>query len=292
MLRFVPEYHAAAWGGRRLADELGRKTPDGPIGESWELVDMDGHQTKTADGRDINTLWRSGALGGSARGVFPFLLKWLDTTGWLSVQVHPDEDGCRAMGRGAPKSEAWYVAKADANAKLLCGHHAGLDLKTLEQAATSGSIVKWLYELAPRPGDMVMVKAGTLHAIGPGYLILEVQQPSKTTYRVYDWGRVGLDGKPRELHLSESLQSVCINRTGSPEITRERVVGPCFTMQAMADTKCTLDPKALRVFAATGKVALQHQRGINDLRFGDVIVAEPADGDVHIEGSCVVLSEA
>lgn len=292
MLRFVPEYHAAAWGGRRLHDELGRKTPDGPIGESWELVDMDGHQSKTANGDAIRTLWQSGKLGGSAKGVFPFLLKWLDTTEWLSVQVHPDEDGCQSMGRGDPKSEAWFVAKADNDAKLLAGHHPGLDLPTLKQAADSGSIVKWMYELAPRAGDMIMVSAGTLHAIGPGYLILEVQQPSKTTYRVHDWGRVGLDGKPRELHLDEALQSVCIHRTGAPVITRARVDGPCFTMESVTDAKSPVDPRALRVFAAArDRVTLQHERGTETLRIGDIVVAEPEDGWIHVEGHAVVLSE-
>ncbi|MBC7793311.1 MAG: class I mannose-6-phosphate isomerase [Clostridia bacterium] len=290
MIRFVPEYHVAAWGGRRLAQELGRKIPDGPIGESWELVDIEGHSTLAMNGTALRTLWQSGAIGGSAQGSFPFLLKWLDPTEWLSVQVHPNEDGCRSMGRGDPKSEGWYIAKADEGAKLLVGHYPGLDLKTLEQSASSGTIVKWLYEVMPRAGDMLMVEAGTLHAIGPGLLVLEVQQPSTTTYRLHDWGRVGLDGKPRELHLEEALQSVCISRPGAPAITKSKVVGPCFTMESVRDAKSPVDPNALRVFAATGKVLLVHQRGAEDLNLGDIIVGEPADGAVHIDGHCVVLS--
>ena len=181
MLRFAPQYQKVTWGGRRLETQFGRKLPEGPIGESWELVELESHESVVEGGpfkgATLGSLWRDGKLGGSAQGPFPFLLKWLDTTDWLSVQVHPDEQGVARSGKGDPKSEAWYVAHAEPQAPLLLGHYPGLDEQTLRQAAAGGTLKKWLYELHPRVGDMYMVKAGTLHAIGPGLLILRRAGP-------------------------------------------------------------------------------------------------------------------
>ncbi len=294
MLRFVPQYQRVTWGGRRLETQFGRALPEGPIGESWELVELESHESTVADGplagATLGALWRDGKLGGSANGPFPFLLKWLDTTQWLSVQVHPDEDGCKRSGKGDPKSEAWYVAHAEPQAPILLGHYPGLDEPTLRQAATGGTLAKWLYELHPRVGDMYMVRAGTLHALGPGLLVLEVQQPSKTTYRVYDWGRMGLDGKPRELHVDDAVNATAFDRPGTITPTRAEVMGPRFAMRVLSgETSHASGP--LRVFAATGAVTLKHDRGSARLGMGDVAVAEPADGTVEVSGPCVLLSE-
>ncbi|MEZ0311776.1 MAG: type I phosphomannose isomerase catalytic subunit [Myxococcota bacterium] len=294
MLRFVPQYQKVPWGGRRLETQFGRALPEGPIGESWELVELESHESTVASGpfagATLGSLWRDGKLGGSAQGPFPFLLKWLDTTQWLSVQVHPDEAGVKRSGKGDPKSEAWYVAHAEPQAPILLGHYPGLDEKTLRQAATGGTLTKWLYELNPRVGDMFMVKAGTLHALGPGLLILEVQQPSKTTYRVYDWGRMGLDGKPRELHVDDAVDAVAFERHGAPTPTRAEVIGPRFAMRVLTK-ETSLSSGPLRVFAAAGAVTLKHDRGIEQLNLGDIAVAEPSDGTVTLRGTCVFLGE-
>lgn len=293
MLRFVPQYQKVAWGGRLLETQLGRVLPDGPIGESWELVELESHESAVADGplkgATLGALWRDGKLGGSGKGPFPFLLKWLDTTQWLSVQVHPDEAGCARSGKGDPKSEAWYVAHAEPQAPMLLGHHAGLDAQTLRQAATGGTLAKWLYELHPRVGEMYMVRAGTLHALGPGLLILEVQQPSKTTYRVYDWGRMGLDGKPRELHVDDAVDATAFDRPGTVTPNRTEIIGPRFSMRVRQSA--TLEAGPLRVFAAAGAVTLTHARGTTQLSLGDIAVAEPDDGTIEVAGNCVVLSE-
>jgi mannose-6-phosphate isomerase len=294
MLRFVPQYQKVTWGGRRLENQFGRVLPEGPIGESWELVELEGHESVVAagpfKGATLGSLWRDGKLGGSAQGPFPFLLKWLDTTQWLSVQVHPDEAGVKRSGKGDPKSEAWYVAHAEPQAPLLLGHYPGLDEKTLRQAAVGGTLKKWLYELHPRVGDMYMVRAGTLHAIGPGLLILEVQQPSKTTYRVYDWDRMGLDGKPRELHIDDALAATAFERHGTVTPTRGGVAGPRFAMKALVgETSHPSGP--LRVFAATGAVTLKHKGGLEKLSLGDIAVAEPTDGTISASGNVVLLSE-
>ena len=291
MIRFEPSYHPAMWGGRKLEEEFSRSLPAGPIGESWELVELGERDSRVArgahEGKTLGQLWRSGALGGSAKGPFPFLLKWIDATQKLSVQVHPGPEACQKLGKGAPKTEAWYVAQAEPKASLLIGHYPGLDQATLRQAALGGTLQKWLYETRPKMGDMFL-----LDAIGAGFLLLEVQQPSDTTFRIYDWGRVGADGLARPLHLDEACVAVQYNRYGAPKVHRNQVNGPSFSMRCLRmGTEIPAD--GLRVIVAdSGPAKLVGQRGEEILEYGEVIVAEPADGAIRLAtGTAVLVSE-
>lgn len=298
MLRFQPIYKKAPWGGRAIAEQFARSgVPDERVGESWELASFDDHDSRVQrgehEGRGLAELWSAGLLGGSARGPFPFLLKWIHATDFLSVQVHPDEQACAKLGCGQPKSEAWLIADRDADSVLLAGHYPGLDAQTLRLAAANGTVRKWLYELRPRVGDMVPITPGTVHSIGPGFLLLEVQQPSATTFRIYDWGRMGLNGEPRELHLDQAMQSIKFDAPGPPKASRNEVHGPCFSMRPLrAGARCSASE--LRVFVAdAGDVELISERGRERLAFGDVVVAEPADGPIELgAGSCVLVGEA
>lgn len=293
MIEFTPHYQPALWGGKKLADTFHRTLPQGPIGESWELVELPEQHVAVARGphagKKLGELWRSGALGGEGRGPFPFLLKWIDAAQSLSVQVHPDEEACARMGRGQPKTEAWYVAQQDAGAKLLIGHKEGLDAATLKRAAQDNTLADWLYADAPAQGDMFLLKAGQIHAIGAGFLLLEVQQPSDTTYRIYDFGRRGQDGKLRQLHLDEAAACVSYHLPGRAVAQRERVHGPCFAMRILTQNQST-DASALRVFVADqGPATLQTAHGKVKLAHGDVRVAEPNDGDVRLSAGHVML---
>jgi mannose-6-phosphate isomerase len=296
MLRFKPQYKPALWGGRRMAEELGRTLPEGPIGESWELVELDGQESivgrGSLEGKKLGDLWRKSALGGSAKGPFPFLLKWLDTSQRLSVQVHPDEQNAVKLG-GKPKTEAWFVAANDPKATILLGHYPGLDAATLRTAAAGGTIQKWLYETRPRAGDMLLVPAGTLHSIGAGFLLLEVQQPSDSTYRVYDWGRVDANGAERPLHVDQACEAVAYNRYGPPKLQRQRLRGPCFQMQQCA-LGVGVAPEKLRVFVADGGPAVLSYGGKQKetMELGDVVVAEPSDGPVALAtGTALLITE-
>ena len=293
MIQFEPHYQPALWGGSKLSTTFKRSMPKGPIGESWELVELPQHHVAAISpehrGQKLGDLWRSGALGGAASGPFPFLLKWIDAAASLSVQVHPDEAACARMGRGQPKTEAWYVAEQDPGAKLLIGHKEGLDAATLKRAAQDNTLADWLYADAPSPGDMFLLKAGQIHAIGAGFLLLEVQQPSDTTYRIYDFGRRGADGKLRELHLEEAAACVSYHLPGPAVPQRDEVVGPCFAMRVLAKGVST-DAAALRVFVADkGPATLRTARGDVTLSHGDVRVAEPKDGDVRLTSGHVML---
>ena len=314
MLRFSPFYQPALWGGRLLAEIFGRPLPDGPVGESWELVELPERHSRVRAGGEggagsgqeggagsgqeggalLGDLWRAGRLGGSACGPFPFLLKWIDARQSLSVQVHPDEEACERLGHGRPKTEAWYVHRAEPGAHLLIGHYPGLDGASLRQAALGGTLQKWLYETQPRVGDMFLLKSGTLHAIGAGMLLLEIQQPSDTTFRIYDFGRVGADGKPRALHLDEAAASVTYPLHGPAKALRREARGPCFHMQPLA-VGTRLDPGLLRAIAACSE-GTRLQLGTGEevsLGLGEVVVAEASDGPLSLlQGAAIWLSEA
>jgi mannose-6-phosphate isomerase len=296
MLRFVPEYKVVPWGGRRLEQEFGRELPDGRIGESWELVGFGDHHSVVAEGpragQKLSELWSSGVLGGSARGEFPFLLKWIDTQQRMSVQVHPDDVACQTHGFGRSKSEAWYFAHCSIGAQLFLGHYAGLDEATLNTAAKGGTIAKWIYEMQPREGDMLLVPAGSLHCVGAGFLLLEVQEPSDTTFRVYDWGRLGVDDQPRELHIEQACKSVLFDRAGAHKTVRDKVSGPTFHMSKL-DAGQTVADDGLRVLAAVdGAAGLSGDSLDTTLEFGDIAVLEPEDGPVRIaSGTCILVTE-
>jgi len=297
MLRFEPEYVKTLWGGRRLAERFSRDIPQGAVGESWELVDLDQHRSRVAAGarrgQALGELWRSGTLGGSAAGEFPFLLKWLDTNDFMSVQVHPDEACTQRLGRGRAKSEAWLVAHREPDARLYLGHRAGLEAETLRRAAGSASLEDWLLEIHPQVGDLIPVPAGTLHAIGPGFVLLEVQQPSDTTFRVYDWGRLGADGKPRELHLEDACVAVCYERSGSSSILTDKLFGPTFTMRVL-NVGDVVPVAGLRVLVAHGgDVDLALAKSRATLELGAVTVAEPGDGEIEVlSKGCALIGEA
>lgn len=208
------------WGGRALEEVLGIELPGGgpdprPIGETWELVDRADHQSVVRSGelagRTLGELVRDAprALLGDARpapnGRFPLLVKFLDASANLSVQVHPDEAGAAAQGAGSePKTEAWYFLR-DGGA-VWCGFDAGVDRARFEAALASGAPADLLAHHPVRGGEALTVPGGTVHAIGAGVTLLEVQQNSDTTYRLDDWGRLGLDGRPRELHVRPGLE--------------------------------------------------------------------------------------
>ncbi|MFZ4763795.1 MAG: type I phosphomannose isomerase catalytic subunit [Roseimicrobium sp.] len=216
-ITFAPLYMPRVWGGRRLAEELGRTgLPDGPIGESWELVDRDDAQSLVTHGAPIGTtlhqLWtehRAEVFGQTAPDAprFPLLAKVLDARETLSVQVHPPADIAPSL-QGEPKTEMWYLLDAAANAAVFAGFRHGTDRKLFEQSLANGTVESLLHRLPVQIGDAIFIPSGRCHAIGGGCFIVEIQQNSDTTYRVFDWNRTGLDGKPRALHVPESLASI------------------------------------------------------------------------------------
>jgi mannose-6-phosphate isomerase len=231
LLRFTEIYKTRVWGGRRLETLLGRSLPDGQkYGESWELVDREEAQSVVVgggrySGLTLHELWcgYGGEVFGdgwdcASGGRFPLLIKVLDCADDLSLQVHPP--AARALELvGEPKTEMWYVAEAEAGSKLYAGVKSGVTEESFQRALGNGTVAGCVHSLAVEVGDSLHVPSGRLHALGAGLMIYEIQQNSDTTYRVFDWDRLGLDGKRRELHVRESLLSIDFG-DAEPELMR------------------------------------------------------------------------
>lgn len=217
-IRFTPLYMERVWGGRKFAELYGRQLPDGPpIGEAWELVDRPEAQSVVAQGalrgHRLHELWSRyrrpifGAYDLPEDSRFPLLFKLLDARETLSLQVHPPADVAEELG-GEPKTEMWYVAHADPAAQIYAGLRAEASRDEFERSLAGGQVAELLHSFASGTGDCIFIPSGRIHAIGAGNVIVEIMQNSDTTYRVFDWNRLGLDGRPRKLHLDESLRSI------------------------------------------------------------------------------------
>ena len=213
---FSPLYMTRVWGGRSLEKNYGRTLPDDqPYGESWEMTDREGEQSIVEEGpfkgKSLHDLWtthREELFGSGFEGErFPLLIKILDARDDLSIQVHPPQDVAQELG-GEPKTEMWYIADCDPGAKLYVGFRKGVTRADFEASLLDGSVAEKVHAIQPLPGDSIFIPSGRLHAIGAGFLIYEIQQNSDTTYRVFDWNRMGLDGKPRDLHVGQSMKSI------------------------------------------------------------------------------------
>lgn len=217
LLRFEPLYQERVWGGRVFESALGRKLPAGaPIGESWEVVDRQEAQSIVVGGPLNGQSLRSALAqhGAAIMGPnwpaakpFPILIKWLDCRERLSLQVHPPAAVAGEL-HGEPKTENWYIAHTAPNAQLIVGLKRGATREQFERAIADNTVEQCVHHFHVAAGDSILVHSGQVHAIDAGNLILEIQQNSDTTYRVYDWGRVGLDGQPRQLHVAQSLRSI------------------------------------------------------------------------------------
>src|SRR4051812_2296712 len=240
-LRFQPIFVPRVWGGQRLREHFGKPLPDDtPIGESWEVVDRVDVQSVLDGEVTLSELWTAarrevfGERGARTPGDrYPLLIKLLDAREALSVQVHPPAHRAPELG-GEPKSEAWLFLDADPDAFVLAGLAAGATQDRFAEALDQGGqVTELLHRLDIAPGTALYLPSGRVHAIGPGCLIAEVQQSSDTTYRVYDYDRPGLDGRPRELHVEESL--ACIDwEDVEPELLRgeasRRIATPYFEL--------------------------------------------------------------
>jgi len=322
-LFFSPVPVERVWGGNRLAKLFGKPLPAGKvIGESWELCDRSDVQS-TVDGgpfggRPLGALMAphvrallGGALAARKPSRFPLLVKYIDAGKDLSVQVHPNDDDCRRMGiddRG--KSECWFVVHAEPGSRINRGMAKGMTRSAFEKALAEDRVEEALHFFEVKPGDIVVIPPGMVHAIGKGIVLAEIQQNSDVTFRVYDYKRVGLDGKPRALHVTESLETMAFD--GPPkgffegDLTSD-VVGNVFETVALGEQRTFLrgryfDLRVVRVgpgdtmkpeghgTAATVVMCLRGSGELNGrpLRAGQTLLlpaALPAD-DVAFRAAC------
>ncbi|HSY16861.1 MAG TPA: type I phosphomannose isomerase catalytic subunit [Candidatus Acidoferrales bacterium] len=290
---FQPIFKDRIWGGRELERLYAKKIPaNQSIGEAWEISDRPGDASVITNGplagKDLRWLMENHPaeiLGGAkpaAAGRFPLLCKILDARDKLSLQVHPPASKAAEL-KGEPKTEMWYIADAAPDASLYVGLKRGVTRAEFERKIVDGSVADCFHRIPVRAGDTMFLPSGRVHAIGDGLVIFEIQQNSDTTYRVFDWNRVGLDGKPRELHVAQSLASIDFNDfepklvetkfTGEANIQRRPLVSdPLFNVEAWklnSGATALLKTKKLQIVAVTsGKVEIKSGATAVDLSAG------------------------
>ncbi len=280
-LTFHPIFKERVWGGRSLARLYGKALPsDVPIGESWEICDRPGDASVVAHGplagKDLHWLVenRHTELLGDARlegGRFPLLIKLLDAQDKLSLQVHPPASRSVEL-HGEPKTEMWFIAEAAPGAELYVGLKSGVTRADFERRIQDGRVAECFHRLPVQAGDAMFLPSGRVHAIGAGLVIFEIQQNSDTTYRVFDWNRAGLDGRPRELHVAQSLASIDFNDfeptlAGGAEVrvanclVRQLVCDPLFKVElfrAQGDDRISLAASRMQLIGVVaGEVRIQ-----------------------------------
>jgi mannose-6-phosphate isomerase len=229
-LTFKPAYQTVVWGGRRMA-QWRNDLPEGPIGESWDLADHHRGMSVVDRGplagrtlRELTKQYGKALVGASfTGGDFPLLVKLIDANDRLSVQVHPDDRLAKELKVGERgKTECWLMLND--GGELFVGTRTGTTRESFEQALAAGGVAEQLNRIVAKDGDFFFLAARTVHALGKGCLLYEVQQTCDVTFRVDDWGRVGLDGKPRPLHVAESLRTIDFTaRIAGPVAARTHV---------------------------------------------------------------------
>lgn len=307
-IQFKPIYKERIWGGRRLEGQLGRGLPDAQMyGESWEIVDRNKDQSIVANGkwqglslRELLKQEGSFIMGPNWKKDkrFPILVKWLDCRERLSLQVHPPKRIAGKLG-GESKTENWYIAEGDTGANVFAGLRKTVTPEIFLKAVEREDLEAFLCEIPVEKGDSIFIPSGRLHAIGEGCLILEIQENSDTTYRVYDWGRMGLDGKPRAMHLKESMESIDFEDI---EPSKKVSTGPICVLADCEEFRIQKvvigakgieirEKEAVRIISVVeGELKIRDTEGYESLPKGSNILLPYGEGFMlEAVGQCVVL---
>lgn len=319
-LRFEPVLKERIWGGTGLRDELGRELPNDKIGESWEITCRENGDSRVAagplQGRYLSELINefgpellgekiAGAVPGSRHGEkhgdasFPLLLKILDAQDILSVQVHPDDEFAAAHEGSAGKNEVWYILKARPDAKIIYGLRPGVTKEEFVAALNRGQLEKCLNEVAVKPGEIYPIPPGLVHALGKGIMVVELQQNSDLTYRVFDWNRVDERGQARPLHVEKALQVIDFGKAPPRGFAPEAAGGDFslenkdFTLlyqRITGEKEMNQNPEAFTILTVVGgEGELRHQGRVYPLRYGDSYLLPACLGRYTICGKLKLL---
>ena len=312
-LTFSPIFKERVWGGRKLEALFGKTLPPkAVIGESWEISDRPDDVSVIANGplagKDLHWLVQNhsaGLFGPSHKNQdrFPLLIKILDAQEKLSLQVHSPANRAKDLG-GEPKTEMWYIAAAEEGAELFVGLKHGVTQQQFEEELRQGTVERCFHRVPVRAGDAMFLPSGRVHAIGSGLVIFEIQKNSDTTYRVFDWNRLGLDGQPRALHIRESLASIDFNDF-EPSLVHAQPVSkgsartsllvddPLFRVAAVDLTGAwPLEPGEMQILGVvSGKVSLESSGGPVVLAAGGFCLVPACAQDImlKIDGPATVL---
>jgi mannose-6-phosphate isomerase len=305
-LRFDPIVKRLIWGGRRLGDVLGKPIGEGlQYAESWEISDYRHDVSIVADGpfagKNLRELIRTlpiellgPALAGAVQ--FPLLVKYIDAQQTLSVQVHPDDERGLLLANDNGKTETWVVVAAEPGSLIYAGLKRGVTRSQFAEAIATGEVEPLLHQFPATPGACILIPAGIVHAIGAGVLLAEIQQMSDATFRVFDWNRLGVDGQPRQLHVSEALESTDFDAgpvdpiETTPELipggTREQLSrSEFFALERLKLTSAAVvgrDDRFTIVMALGGDAKITASSGSHIIRFGETLLLPASSGECRV----------
>ena len=287
-----PAFKDYIWGGERLKNEYGKICDLTPLAESWELsVHPDG-EAKTRDGMPLSLSLTRADMGKNAarHPVFPVLTKFIDAKDDLSVQVHPSDEYAMEKENSLGKTEMWYIVDAEEGAGIYLGMKKDVTKEEFIAAINEKKLTKLLNFIKVKAGDCFFIPAGTVHAIGKGCLIYEIQQNSNLTYRVYDYGRVGKDGKERELHIDKAIEVATLTKY-KPKKFEDGVLGSCEYFTARK-----YDIDGGRVLTATEQsfhaiTVIDGSGSVSGISFekGDTLFVPAGHGKYEINGKAEVI---
>ncbi len=316
-LRFRPILRELIWGGRRLGTVLHKPIGDASdYAESWEISDYHDQVSIVEEGPLAGTSLRElvksrplELLGPAVgrRDEFPLLVKFIDANQDLSVQVHPDDEKGRRLANDNGKTETWVILAAEPGSLIYAGLKEGVGPDEFRRAIDSGEVEPLLHRFEAKPGDSILIEAGTVHAIGAGVLLAEFQQMSDATFRVFDWNRVGADGKPRELHVEKAMESIDFHRGPvNPLVPQVQDLGGGGRLERLARSSYFAIER-LRISGPTdvgrpdrfnilmglqGTCQIVHGERRVRLEFGETVLLPASVGECRIEpqGNAVVLT--
>ena len=308
-----PAFKDYLWGGTKLRDVYGKECDLNPIAESWELSAHNDGQSTIASGEFSGLtlteyIDKCGREILGSRGIafdgFPILIKFIDAKGYLSIQVHPDDEYALKNEGEYGKTEVWYVMSAEEGAALYYGVNREITKDEYRRRIEDNTITDVLNKVDAKAGDVFFIQPGTIHAIGAGLLICEIQQNSNTTYRVYDFGRVGADGKPRELHIDKAIDVSQLTPSTDADSSSSLIEKDGYTSRTIAECKyftseqLNISKKAVvditdesfrSVVITQGNASLEMNGCTLDLKAGDSVFIPAQNGSFEITGNCIAL---
>ena len=315
ILKFDPIFKSVIWGGKRIAEFKGLPSQGDHIGESWELSPMEGHESVVSQGTFKGATLPSlianhgneimgERLMKKYDGKFPLLIKLIDSSDDLSVQVHPDDELAAKRHNSLGKTEMWYSIAPAEGAYLYAGFSKHIDAAEFRRQVAENEIIPSLHKYFTHPGDIFFLPAGRVHSIGRGNFVLEIQEASDITYRIYDYDRRDAQGNPRQLHVEESVDAIDFDYTADlPAENELGVVGELRPLAessyfkteiARVDGTMTIDLAARNSFtilvATAGELTVKNADGEISLRQGETALVAASTPSITIEGKGTFVS--
>lgn len=311
-LILTPPIKDYIWGGTKLRDDFGKESDSERLAESWELSCHKDGQSIIADGEYAGKMLSEyladnpQALGTSCEKFeyFPVLIKLIDARDNLSVQVHPDNEYAKRIEGEYGKTEMWYIVDCEEGASLIYGFKEEISKEDFRRAIEENTLLDKVNTVPVKKGDVFFINSGTLHAIGKGILIAEIQQNSNTTYRVYDYGRVGADGKPRELHIEKALDVTELSPAKPYKLPEAAELYDGRTVQPLASCEYfTVDKQDIKnsgdffasansfhhILVLDGSAVMITESSETPIKKGTSIFVPAGTGAYQIKGKCSII---